>query len=69
MARACIFCGEPPTSRGDGEHVFPKWLNKVFPIDRSQPPPSWIRHNASDGGNRGAYQNTKIPSGIGIFFR
>jgi hypothetical protein len=29
--RKCIFCGNPA---GSGEHVFPDWLNKVFPLDR-----------------------------------
>lgn len=44
MPRRCIFCQERPGSR---EHVFPNWLNKVFPVDEdSEEQPEWARHRA-----------------------
>lgn len=38
VARTCIFCGN---SAGSKEHVFPNWLNGVFPVDKTLPTPEW----------------------------
>lgn len=38
MARVCIFCSGRP---GSHEHVFPNWLNSIFPVDHVAPNPEW----------------------------
>ncbi|HXQ58445.1 MAG TPA: hypothetical protein VN799_00055 [Acidimicrobiales bacterium] len=30
--------------------MFPKWLNKLFPVDPDEPAPEWGRHTADEGG-------------------
>ena len=46
--RTCIFCGERPGSR---EHMFPRWLNAIFPTDENaERQPEWLRQVADEGG-------------------
>ena len=48
MARKCIFCQERP---GSHEHIFPDWLNGVFPVeDTDDDLPEWARHRAGFDG-------------------
>jgi hypothetical protein len=49
MARTCIFCGQPPSARGEGEHIFPQWLNNVLPNEEDDPQPEWTRQMATLG--------------------
>lgn len=54
MARTCIFCAGPSSAQGSGEHLFPDWLNRLFPVGASDPLPSWGRHVASEDGVGGS---------------
>lgn len=37
-AKRCFTCGGPPTT-GNGEHVFPKWLQTKFGLHDASPRP------------------------------
>lgn len=49
MPRRCIFCQQPASARGKGEHLFPDWLNTVFPVTDEDPVPEWERHLGAVG--------------------
>jgi hypothetical protein len=47
MARECIFCG---SDAGSNEHLFPDWLNELFPVKKGDPDVELARHIANESG-------------------
>jgi hypothetical protein len=49
VTRLCIFCGQPCSAQGQGEHLFAKWLNTALPTTPADPQPEWYETDSNNG--------------------